>query len=176
MKFHRTNLDGVYEIEPERIPDARGFFARSWCQQEFTAHGLDPSLVQCNISYNTHKGTLRGMHYQAAPHAENKLIRCTQGSVYDVVVDLRPASPTFRQWVAVVLSATARNMIYVPEGFGHGFLTLEDHAEVFYQMSAYYNPSAARGVRWNDPAFAIDWPAEVKVISERDRTYPDFAA
>lgn len=174
MIFHQTKLAGVYEIELERKHDQRGFFARSWCQDEFAAHGLDPALVQCNVSFNAHRGTLRGMHFQAAPHAENKLIRCTKGSIYDVVVDLRPGSPTFRQWIGAVLSADNRDMLYVPEGCGHGFLTLSNDSEVFYQMSAFYNAEAARGFRWNDPAFGIAWPGEVKVVSERDQTYPDF--
>ena len=131
-------------------------------------------LVQCSLSFNTRKGTLRGIHYQVAPYAETKLVRCTRGAIYDVVVDLRPQSPTFRDWVALVLTAENRNMVYVPEGCAHGFLTLEDETEVFYQMSEFYNAESARGVRWDDPAFRIAWPEKVEVISERDRTYPDF--
>jgi dTDP-4-dehydrorhamnose 3,5-epimerase len=131
-------------------------------------------VVQCNVSFNQRKGTLRGMHYQASPNAEAKLVRCTSGSVYDVVIDLRPQSPTFKQWIAAVLSSVQRNMIYVPKGCAHGFLTLEDNTEVFYQMSEFYSPESVGGVRWDDPAFQIVWPAEVEVISERDRTYADF--
>ena len=136
--------------------------------------GLIAKLAQCNISVTSQKGTLRGMHFQAAPFAEAKLVRCTRGAIYDVVVDLRSQSPTFREWIAVVLTAEKHNMVYVPEGCGHGFQTLQDDIEVFYQMSEFYNPDAARGVRWDDPAFRITWPEKVEVISERDRTYPDF--
>ncbi len=174
MRFCETRLPGVFEIHIEPISDERGFFARSWCREEFESNGLNPALVQCNISFNPRKGTLRGMHYQAAPSQEAKVVRCTRGSLYDVALDLRPGSATFKQWVAVTLTAARRNMLYIPEGCAHGFLTLEDDTEVFYQMSAFYNPEAARGVRWNDPAFRIAWPAGVAVISERDRMYPDF--
>lgn len=164
----------AFIIEPERHADLRGFFARTFCVREFESHGLNPKLVQCSISFNTRKGSLRGLHYQAAPHAEAKLVRCSKGRIYDVVLDLRSHSPTFREWVAVILTAEERNMMYVPEGCAHGFLTLEDESEVFYQMSEFYCAEAARGVRWNDTAFQIQWPERVEVISERDRTYPDF--
>jgi dTDP-4-dehydrorhamnose 3,5-epimerase len=174
MIFQETKLSGVFEIRLEPVHDSRGLFARSWCQKEFENHGLDPKVVQCNISFNKRKGTLRGMHYQAAPNAEAKLVRCTSGSIYDVVIDLRPQSATFKEWIAAVLSSVERNMIYVPKGCAHGFLTLEDDTEVFYQMSEFYSAESARGVRWNDPAFQIAWPAPVEVISERDRTYGDF--
>jgi dTDP-4-dehydrorhamnose 3,5-epimerase len=174
MKFTETNLPGVFEIDLEANSDERGFFARSWCQKEFTDHGLTPHVVQCNISFNIRKGTLRGIHYQTAPSPEAKLIRCTAGAIYDVVVDLRLQSPTFKEWFGVVLTAANRRMLYVPEGCGHGFLTLEANTEVFYQMSEFYDPELARGVRWNDPAFNIAWPAAVEVISERDRTYPNL--
>jgi len=174
MTFHETKLPGVFEIHLEPHGDERGFFARSWCQREFELRGLNPATVQCNISFNEKQGTLRGLHYQAAPHAEAKLVRCTEGSIYDVVVDLRPTSPTFKKWVGVTLTAANRHMIYVPEGFGHGFLTLDDRTEVFYQMSEFYYPELARGVRWNDPALQISWPAAPQVISEHDQTYPDF--
>lgn len=174
MILHETKLRGAFEIHLDLKPDERGFFARSWCQKEFEAQGLNPRVVQCNVSFNAHKGTLRGMHYQESPHAEAKVVRCTAGAIYDVVVDLRQDSPTYKEWVAVVLTAERRNMVYVPEGCAHGFLTLEDEAEVFYQMSEFYRPESARGVRWNDPAFQIIWPAEVAVISERDQTYPNF--
>ena len=174
MIFAKTTLEGAFIIEPERIEDERGFFARVWCQREFEAHGLTTRLTQCNISFNTKAGTLRGMHYQADPHAEVKLVRCTAGAIQDVIIDLRPESPTFKQHVAVELSASNRTMLYVPEGFAHGYLTLEDNTEVFYQVSAFYAPAYARGVRWNDPAFAIEWRGEARVMTERDRTYPDF--
>ena len=174
MTFHETKIPGVFEIRPELVSDERGFFARTWCQKEFETHGLNPRLVQCNVSFSKRKGTLRGMHYQAGEHAEAKLVRCTKGSICDMALDIRPESSTFRSWVAVVLNAEDRNMLYVPEGCAHGFLTLEDETEVFYQMSQFYNPGSARGVRWDDPAFRIPWPEKVEVISERDRTYPNF--
>ncbi len=174
MKFVVTALKGAYIIEPEQLCDDRGFFARTWCKKEFLAQGLNPELVQCNISFNRKKGTLRGMHHQVAPHQEAKLVRCTAGAIYDVLVDLRPLSPTFKSWVGVELSAENRKMIYVPEGFSHGFLTLMDDTEVFYQMSEYYAPECARGYRWNDPTFNIVWPEKIANISERDLNYPDF--
>jgi dTDP-4-dehydrorhamnose 3,5-epimerase len=174
MTFYETKLSGVFEIHLQPQPDERGFFARTWCQKEFESHGLNSQLVQCSVSFNTRKGTLRGMHHQAAPYPEAKLVRCTQGAIYDVVVDLRPQSPTFKDWIAVVLTAENRNMVYVPEGCAHGFLTLKDQSEIFYQMSEFYHPESARGVRWDDPAFRIDWPEKVEMISERDRTYPNF--
>lgn len=174
MIFHKTRLPGVFEIHLEPKADDRGFFARCWCQNEFERNGLNPKVVQCSISFNPREGTLRGIHYQAQPYAEAKVVRCTQGAIYDVVVDLRSNSPTYKHWVAVILRATDRNMVYIPEGCGHGFLTLVDETEVFYQMSEFYSPESARGVRWNDPAFHIVWPREVAVISERDRSYPDF--
>ena len=172
MLFHETKLPGVFEIHLDPHADDRGFFARSWCQKEFEAQGLNPNLAQCNISFNTRKGTLRGIHFQVPPHAEAKVVRCTRGSIYDVVVDLRPFSPTYRHWIAVVLTAANRHMVYVPEGCGHGFLTLEDESEVFYQMSSFYDAESARGVRWDDPAFRITWPEKVEVISQRDGAYP----
>jgi dTDP-4-dehydrorhamnose 3,5-epimerase len=174
MIFTETKLGGVLEIGIDPNSDERGFFARSWCQREFDEHGLNPKLVQCSVSFNTHKGTLRGIHYQEAPHAEAKLVRCTQGAIYDVVVDLRPESPTFMNWFAAELSSKNHKSIFVPKGCAHGFLTLEDKTEVFYQMSEFYYPELSRGVRWNDPAFQIVWPAPVEVISDRDRTYPIF--
>lgn len=174
MIFHETNMPGVLEIHLDPRADERGFFARSWCQNEFEAHGLNPRIAQCNVSFNARKGTLRGLHDQMAPYAEAKLVRCTAGAIYDVVVDLRPQSPTFKRWIAATLTAANRHMLYVPEGCAHGFLTLEDATEVFYQMSEFYHPELSRGVRWNDPAFQIVWPEKVEVISERDRTYPDF--
>lgn len=174
MKFVETKLQGVFEVQLEIKADERGFFARSWCTKEFEEHGLNSRLVQCNVSFNTSKGTLRGMHYQSAPFAETKLVRCTKGSLYDVVIDLRPESPTYKQWVGAVLSASNRSMLYIPAGCAHGFLTLEDETEIFYQMSEFYNAESARGARWDDPAFRIVWPGKVQIISERDRTYPNF--
>ena len=174
MIFTETMLKGAFVIEPERLEDERGFFARTWCQREFEAHSIDSKWVQCNISYNKKKGTLRGMHYQVAPYEEAKLIRCTMGATCDVIIDLRPDSPTFKQHIAELLTAQNRKILFVPEGFAHGFLTLEDDTEVFYQMSEFYHAEYARGVRWNDPAFGIQWPAEVQIISDRDRNHPDF--
>jgi len=174
MEFLRTKLPGTFEILIEEKTDERGFFARTWCQKEFESQGLAGKLVQCSLSFSKRKGTLRGMHYQIAPCEETKLVRCTQGAIYDVVLDLRPKSPAFKNWVAVELTAEKRNMVYVPQGCAHGFLTLEDQSEVTYQMSEFQSPESARGVRWDDPAFQIKWPAKVEVISERDRTYPDF--
>ena len=176
MIFIETRLKGAYVVEPEHLADERGFFARVWCQREFEAHGLNPNLTQCNISFNHRKGTLRGMHYQIAPHAESKLVRCTKGAIYDVIVDLRADSNTFMQWFGIELSADNRRMLYVPEGLAHGFLTLTDAVEVFYQMSEFYSAEHARSVRWNDPAFGIQWPGEVLMISERDSSQPDFQA
>ncbi len=174
MIFQPTGLAGAYVIQVEELTDERGFFARSWCQHEFEAHGLNPRLAQCNISYNRWQDTLRGMHYQVAPHEEAKLVRCTQGAIYDVIVDLRPSSPTYLYDFGITLTPAERNMLYVPEGFAHGFLTLADDTEVFYQMSEFYVPGAARGFRWDDPAVSIAWPRAVSVISERDAAYPDL--
>lgn len=174
MIFTETKLAGAYIIEPERFTDERGFFARAFDQEAFAARGLNTAIVQCNISYNRLRGTLRGMHFQAAPHAETKLIRCTAGAIYDVIVDLRPNSTTFCQWISVELSADNRRLLYVPEGFAHGLQTLADDTEVFYQMGAPYVAEAARGVRYNDPAFGIEWPLPVTAIADRDRDYEDF--
>jgi len=174
MIFTETKLRGAFIIEPERLEDERGFFARTFDQKEFEAHGLNPRVMQCNISFNKKKGTLRGMHYQMAPYQEAKLLCCTKGAIYDVIIDLRKDSATFKQWIAVELTAENRRMLYIPEGFAHGFQTLKDEAEVFYQMSEFYHPESAKGVRWNDPAFGIVWPDDIWVISDRDRRYPDF--
>jgi dTDP-4-dehydrorhamnose 3,5-epimerase len=212
MKFIETKLKGVYIIEVEKFEDDRGFFARTFCRREFEAHGLNPDIAQCNVSFNKKRGTLRGMHYQIAPYQEAKLVTCLRGSLYDVIIDLRPDSLTYRQWFAVVLSApwnviskrsaasivhftsdiswlTAHSlhdathgsqltahyrMVYIPEGFAHGFVTLMDNTEVFYQMSEFYMPEYARGIRWNDPVFEITWPFDIAVISEKDMRYPDF--
>jgi dTDP-4-dehydrorhamnose 3,5-epimerase len=174
MRFITTELAGAYAIEIERLEDERGFFARSFCRDEFLAHGLSPIFVQCNISFNVRKGTLRGMHYQEKPQEEAKLVRCTRGAIYDVVVDLRRGSPTFRRWASFELTADNRRMLYVVPGLAHGFQTLHDDSEVFYQMSEMYRPSLERGVRWNDPAFAIRWPLPDPLLSRRDASYPDF--
>jgi len=174
MIFVPTTLPGVFEIRPDRRDDERGFFARTWCQKEFESYQLNPHLAQCNISFNLKRGTLRGMHYQEVPYQEAKLVRCTRGAIFDVALDLRPGSPTFRHWTSTTLSADNRSAFYVPEGCAHGFVTLEDHTEVFYQMSEFYHEDKGRGVRWNDPVFGIDWPIEIRLISERDRSYPDF--
>ncbi len=174
--FTETELRGSYVIQPERQEDERGFFARVWCQKEFHEHRLDITVVQCNVSFNKKRGTLRGMHYQAHPHAEVKVIRCTKGSIYDVIVDLRPDSPTYKRYISVFLSADNHKVLYVPTGFAHGFQTLEDHTEVFYHMSEFYTPESARGFRWNDPAFHIVWPDDTRTISSKDLSYPDFSS
>ncbi len=175
MIFRETKLKGAFVVEPSRFDDERGFFARTFCQEEFTAHGLNPRVVQCNISFNKNKGTLRGMHYQVVPYDEAKLVRCTRGAIYDVIIDLRPESSTFKQWIAVELTAENRRMLHVREGFAHGFQTLEDNTEVFYQMSEFYHPEYAWGVRWNDPVFGIEWPpVEQRIISPKDQEYPNF--
>ena len=174
MIFSETKIGGVFVIEPERFEDERGFFAPSFSQREFEARGLAGRFVENNISFNKRRGTLRGLHYQAAPHGQAKLVRCTSGAIFDVAVDLRRESPTFRQWVGVELTARNRLMLYVPEGFAHGFQTLEDDAEVFYQVSERYAPESAGGVRWDDPAFGIEWPLKVEVINDRDASYEDF--
>ncbi|HEX3127831.1 MAG TPA: dTDP-4-dehydrorhamnose 3,5-epimerase [Thermoanaerobaculia bacterium] len=175
MIFRETPLAGAFVLEAERIEDDRGFFARSYSREEFAAHGLDPDIAQCSISFNHRRGTLRGLHFQTAPFEEVKLVRCTRGSIWDVIVDIRPGSPTRGRNFAVVLSAEARNALYIPRGFAHGFITLEDAAEVFYQISALYSAEHARGYRWDDPTFAIAWPEPATVISERDRNLPLFS-
>lgn len=174
MKFIETKLKGAFIIEPERLEDERGFFARTFCQKEFEEHGLKFQFVQCNISFNKRKGTLRGMHYQAAPYEEVKLVRCTRGATYDVIIDLRRDSSTFKKWFAVELTEENHKMLYVPEGLAHGFQTLMDNTEVFYMMSEFYHPEYTRGVRWNDPVFGIKWPADNRIISTKDQQYPDF--
>ena len=174
MIFTETPLKGAYIIELERIEDERGFFARSWCAREFAEHGLNPNLVQCNVSFNKKKGTLRGMHYQAAPHEEAKMLRCTKGSLYDVIVDLRKDSPTFKQWFSVDLTAENSKQLYIPEGFAHGFQTLEDGTEIFYHMSELYYPQSALGMRYDDPVFGIEWPLTHPILSSKDAVYEDF--
>jgi dTDP-4-dehydrorhamnose 3,5-epimerase len=177
MKFEATKLGGVFVIEVEPFEDARGFFARSWSEQEFAAQGLNTQLAESTISFSKRAGTLRGMHLQSAPHAQVKLVRCTMGAIYDVVIDLRPESPTFKQWVPVELTAANRRQLYVPESCAHGFQTLVDDTEICYFMTEVYAPQCERGVRWDDPAFGIEWPpcvAGERIIIERDRQYPDF--
>ncbi|MEW6188196.1 MAG: dTDP-4-dehydrorhamnose 3,5-epimerase family protein [Thermodesulfobacteriota bacterium] len=201
MLFKETKLKGAYIIELEPVEDQRGYFARSFCRNEFKLHGISMEVVQCNISYNKKKGTLRGMHFQVPPSEEAKIVSCSKGAIYDVIIDLRPDSPTYCKWLGVELSAnrspltahrsllTAHRslltahpsplagscrMLYVPRGFAHGFLTLEDDTELFYLMSEFYSPGHGRGIRWNDPFFGITWPGEVKVVSDQDRSYPDF--
>jgi dTDP-4-dehydrorhamnose 3,5-epimerase len=176
MRFGSTPLQGAFVVDLEPIEDERGMFARSWSREEFARHGLDGRLAACNVSYNAAAGTLRGLHYQAPPHEEAKLVRCTAGSIFDVIVDIRPASASFRQWFGIELNARNRTALYVPAGFAHGFQTLVDDSEVLYLMSTPYVPEAARGIRWDDPAFEIEWPpADRRVMSERDRSYEDFA-
>ena len=174
MTFKETKLQGAFIIEPEMLIDDRGAFARTFCRKDFESHGLNGSISQCSISLNTRKYTLRGMHYQKKPCAEAKLIRCSRGVIYDVIVDLRYDSPTFKQWTSVEISAENRKMVYVPVDFAHGFQTLTDGTEVIYQMSEFYSPSHADGFRWNDPSFKIKWPSDNFVISSKDQTYPDF--
>lgn len=175
MKFEQTSIPGAYVVEIQRHEDERGFFARGWCQREFEAHGLASNVAQMNISYNRHKHTLRGFHYQLAPHQEDKLLRCVRGSVHDVVIDLRPESPTFLKHVAITLSAANHRSILVPKGCANAFLTLEDECEVGYLVSEFYAPECERGVRWNDPALGVEWPVvEPAVISNKDRSWPDF--
>ena len=175
MIFTETSLEGAFIIELDPHHDERGFFARAWCEREFVEHGLSSSLKQCNISFSTTTGTLRGLHYQAAPYEETKLIRCVKGAIYDVIVDLRTESRTFTQYFAAYLTEENRKMLYVPEGFAHGFQTMADNTEVFYQMSQLYVQDAARGIRWDDPAFRIDWPSVPKrTMSSRDREFPNY--
>ena len=165
---------GAFLVEMAPIEDERGWFARTWCAEEFAAQGLASQLAQCSVSFNRRKGTLRGMHFQASPHCEAKLVRCSQGSLFDVLIDLRPDSKTYRKWISVNLSAADNQMVYVPGGLAHGYQTLEDSTEVVYQISASYHADSARGVRWDDPVFGINWPLEFPVLSQRDTTYPDF--
>lgn len=175
MIFSASSIKGAWVVRVERHDDERGFFARTWCRQEFIEQGLNAQLVQCSIAYNRRRGTLRGMHFQKSPHAEAKLVRCTRGAVYDVIIDLRPGSDTYLDHFALELTASSRDALYIPEGCAHGYLTLTSDTELFYQMAEFYAPECAAGVRWNDPAFGIEWPGPVRVISRRDATYQDFA-
>lgn len=175
MIFNETKLRGAFVVEIERLKDKRGFFARSWCQKEFQEHGLNRRLVQANISFNRTKGMVRGMHYQIASHEEAKLVRCTRGAIYDVIIDLRPDSATYKKWIGVELTADNHKMLYVPEGFAHGYQTVHDDTEVCYQVSEFYSPESERGVRWNDPIFEIRWPVTDNVeISDKDKGWPDY--
>ena len=177
MNFTQTDLPGAYAIDIEPIDDARGFFARAWCARELDEQGLEARVSQCNVSYNKRKGTLRGMHFQVAPHEEVKLIRCTRGALYDVIIDLRTDSPTYQKWVGFELNEDNRRMLYVPRGFAHGYQTLVDDTESFYMVSEFYTSGAESGVRWNDPAFAIRWPlAEPTAISSKDASWPNFTS
>jgi dTDP-4-dehydrorhamnose 3,5-epimerase len=176
MKFIETKLKGAFIITPEFLEDERGFFARAFCREEFSRLNLNSNLVQCNLSFNKERGTLRGLHYQIPPHEEVKLVRCTSGSISDVIVDLRPESSTFHQWLSVELSAENHKLLYVPEGFAHGYQTLKPKTEVFYQVSEFYHPTSERGLRWDDPAFGIVWPLKVKVISDKDQSHAYWGA
>jgi dTDP-4-dehydrorhamnose 3,5-epimerase len=174
MIFKETELKGAFVIDIQKAGDKRGFFARAWCQREFEAHGLNPHVVQANLSCSINKGTLRGMHYQVAPYEEAKLVRCLNGAIYDVMIDLRRQSPTYKQWFGIELTADSYKMVYVPEGFAHGFQSLEDNTVVFYQVSTFYSPECERGVRYNDPIFGIKWFPEIEVISDKDKSWPDY--
>ena len=175
MKFSETKLKGAFIIEPEKIEDHRGFFARMWCKNEFEAHGLNPNFVQINLSFNKYRGIIRGLHYQTTPYEEAKLFRCTKGAMYDVIIDLRPESPTYLEWAGFELTADNRKMLYVPENFAQGYQALIDSTEVFYQVSQFYSPDSERGIRFDDPAFGIKWPeTDYLVISEKDKCWPDY--
>lgn len=174
MIFVETSVKGAYVIEIEPVHDERGFFARTWCERELAERGLNPVVKQSSVSFNKRRGTLRGMHYQVAPHEETKIVSCPRGAIHDVVLDLRRESPTYKRHVALELSADNRKMVYIPIGCAHGFQTLLDNTEVDYRISTPYVPEAARGVRFDDPAFGIQWPSEPRIVSERDRSYPDF--
>jgi len=176
MLFKETKLKGAYIIEPERLEDTRGFFARAWCQKEFEAYGLNLTVAQINISFNKNRGVIRGLHYQTRPNEEAKLIRCIRGAIYDVIIDLRPNSPTYLGWIGEELTADNRKMLYVPENFAHGYQSLKDNTEVFYPVSQFYSPESVKGVRWNDPTFGIKWPeADNPIISEQDKKWLDYS-
>lgn len=174
MHFQQSKIPGLYVIEVEPHKDHRGFFARSWCQREFSAHGLNPRIAQISVAFTAKKGGLRGLHYQLSPHWEAKTVRCTRGKIFDVAVDLRPDSPTFCQWVGFELSADNHRTLHIPEGCAHGYQTLEHESEIQYLTTEFYAPEAARGRRYNDPAFGITWPLPVAAISDADRSWPDF--
>jgi len=174
MKFEETPLRGAYLIDLQPVEDARGYFARAFCRREFEEHRLNPAIAQCNMSFNAVCGTLRGMHYQVEPVREAKIIRCIAGAIFDAIIDLRPGSSTYSRWFGVELSAGNRRALYVPESFAHGYLTLADNSEIHYMVSEFYSPGHERGIRWNDPAFGIKWPAAPRLISEKDANHPDF--
>jgi dTDP-4-dehydrorhamnose 3,5-epimerase len=175
MVYKETRLKGAFIIELEKIDDIRGFFSRVWCQKEYETNGLNPNIAQCNLTFSATKGTLRGLHYQIAPYQEAKSVRCIRGKIYDVIVDLRPDSPTYSQWLGFELSAENRKMLYIPENFANGYLTLADNTEVFYQVSQFYSPGSQGGIRWNDPSINIKWPKSANlIITEKDKNWPDF--
>jgi dTDP-4-dehydrorhamnose 3,5-epimerase len=175
MIFKATAINDAFIINIEKIGDERGFFGRAFCRREFEDHGIDFQIQQANIGFSRSRGTLRGLHYQVPPHGEAKLVRCTAGAIFDVILDLRPASSTFKQWMGVELTAKSHTMLYVPEGCAHGYLTLADGTEICYLVSQYYHQAAERGIRWNDPAFKIEWPIiESLVISDKDQNWPDW--
>jgi len=174
MRFTPSALPDAVIVDVEEHVDTRGLFARTFCEEEFAVAGLPTRFVQSSVSFNTRRGTLRGLHFQAPPKPEGKVVRCTRGAIHDVVVDLRPSSPTFLRWIGVELSADNRRALYIPPGFAHGFQTLIDDSEVLYLMTEFYAPEMARGVRWNDPMFSVEWPIADPILSERDATYPDF--
>lgn len=174
MIFTETNLKDAYTLELEKKEDQRGFFARTYCQDEFKVMGISFTPVQANLSYNKYRHTLRGMHYQASPFEEAKLVSCIKGAIFDVIIDIRPGSPTYCEWIGVELSADNKRLLFVPEGFAHGFLTLERETEISYLMSEFYTPGTGRGIRWDDPVFHINWPGEIEVISEQDKKWPSF--
>lgn len=175
MIFTETKINSAFIIEPARVADERGFFARTWSKKQFEAHGLTSHFVEFNLSFSKTSGTIRGLHYQVPPYQEAKLIRCTKGAIYDVIIDLRPESLTYKQWLGVELTAATYKMLYVPEGVAHGFQTLEDESEVFYPVSQFYFPEAERGVRWDDPMFAIEWPeTDSRIISQKDKSWSDY--
>lgn len=174
MIFTETKLKGAFIVEIKKLEDDRGFFGRAWCQKEFEEHGLNGNVVQINASLTKKKGTIRGLHYQIDPYQETKFIRCTRGRIWDVIIDLRPGSPTFMQWTGTELGADEYKMVYVPENFAHGMVALEDNSEIYYPVTAFYTPGAERGIRYNDPAFDIEWPVEITTVSEKDNSHPDF--
>lgn len=174
MIFKQTRLPGAFLLELEQREDARGFFARTFCRKEFEAHGINPEVAQCNVSVNRRKGTLRGMHYQTAPHQEAKLVRCVRGAIFDAIIDLRPESASYGQWAGFELSEASYKMLYVPGEFAHGYLTLTEHTEVIYQVSEFYSPECERGIRWNDPTFGIEWPITPELVSDKDAAHPLF--
>lgn len=174
MIFTELELKGAFLIDIERLEDERGFFGRIWCKEEFREHGLNTSLVQANVSYNKFKATLRGMHFQKKPFQESKLVRCTKGSIYDVIIDIRPESNTFKQWIGVELNDVNRRMLYVPEGFAHGFMTLQDETEIYYMITEYYTKKAESGIKWDDPEINIEWPLDPLIVSDKDSNHPKF--